>query len=84
MRKFGLSLGIVAASLTIGSAAQAQNYPWCANYGSGFGGASNCGFVSFNQCMQTLNGMGGYCARNTQYVGPTEPRSRRYKHYREY
>ncbi len=55
------------------TAAQAQNYPWCAVYGGRGGGGENCGFTTFEQCMATLWGMGGFCNRNTQYVPPPGP-----------
>jgi len=49
-------------------------YPWCANYsGRGMGGAQNCGFVSFNQCLATVRGVGGTCGPNPLYV-PYPPR----------
>jgi hypothetical protein len=54
----------------ISARAHAQNYPWCADYGGEMGGSSNCGFVTYAQCMATLSGMGGFCDRNTQYVPP--------------
>ena len=53
--------------------ADAQNYPWCAYYKSG---GTNCGFTTFDQCMATVSGIHGYCARNTQYVPPPGPRLR--------
>jgi hypothetical protein len=56
---------LVAATLMAGSA-QAQNYPWCAVYGNGFGG-TNCGFSTFRQCLATIQGLGGSCQPNTQY-----------------
>lgn len=75
MRLLLLTLGIVGAA-TFGSGAHAQNYPWCAVYGGAdTGGASNCGFVTFAQCMATLSGMGGFCERNTQFVSPQGPRA---------
>jgi hypothetical protein len=52
----------------ISTLADAQNYPWCAYYSGGMGGARNCGFSTYEQCMATISGNGGYCARNTQYV----------------
>jgi hypothetical protein len=73
----------------IGTAApaQAQNYPWCAQYAMGDdGGGTNCGFVSYEQCMATLAGMGGFCNRNTQYrplaapIGEQRARSHGHKH----
>ena len=60
---FALGIFIVAAG--VGSPAKAMNYPWCANYG---GGGTNCGFVSFEQCLTTISGNGGFCDRNTQYI----------------
>jgi Protein of unknown function (DUF3551) len=49
-------------------------YPWCANYsGRGMGGAQNCGFVSFNQCLATVRGVGGTCGPNPFYA-PYPPR----------
>ncbi len=64
------TLGLLAATLAFGTSAQAQNYPWCAAYTGSMGGSSNCGFVSFEQCMETVRGMGGFCEANTQYVPP--------------
>jgi hypothetical protein len=58
-------LGIAGISAN----ADAQSYPWCARYAKG-GGGENCGFTTFDQCMADVSGIGGYCARNTQYVPP--------------
>jgi hypothetical protein len=69
MRLSLFTLGIALAASAIGTSAEAQNYPWCAYYGDDFGG-TNCGFVSFEQCMATVTGIGGFCDRNTQYVPP--------------
>jgi Protein of unknown function (DUF3551) len=68
-----IRLGLFLASSIIGlagaaAAAQAQNYPWCADYGEEMGGTSNCGFSTFEQCQAALSGNGGFCNRNTQYV----------------
>lgn len=73
MKPMFLVLGIIAATSVAASRAEAQNYPWCAYYGGQMGGSSNCGFVSFEQCMATLSGMGGFCDRNTQYMPPPGP-----------
>jgi hypothetical protein len=38
---------------------------WCSAEISGSGdGATNCGFSSWEQCMQTARGSGGFCSRN--------------------
>jgi hypothetical protein len=43
-------------------------YPWCAVYGGGnSGGASNCGFLTIDQCRATVSGIGGFCAPNQFY-----------------
>jgi hypothetical protein len=42
-------------------------YPWCAVYGGRSGGASNCGFLTWQQCMATVSGIGGFCERNQFY-----------------
>ncbi|MGB6537190.1 MAG: DUF3551 domain-containing protein [Xanthobacteraceae bacterium] len=57
------------AAAALGTPAQAQNYPWCANYSGHGGGGTNCGFTSFQQCMATVSGIGGFCDQNTQYRG---------------
>ena len=74
MRTLLFLLAIFAVTAGIGTPAQAQNYPWCAQY-SGLGG-TNCGFTTFQQCMATLAGMGGFCNANTQYVPPADGRRR--------
>ncbi len=70
MRPLPLLLGLLLATAAMASDAKAQNYPWCAQYAGAGGGATNCGFVSYAQCMQTLQGMGGFCVQNTQYAPP--------------
>ena len=73
---------LIAAAGALASGAHAQNYPWCAVYGGGRGGGGqNCGFSTFEQCMATLSGMGGFCNRNTQYVPPAGPHRRHRRHY---
>jgi hypothetical protein len=53
-------------------------YPWCAYYGTPDGvGGTNCGFVSWQQCMATVSGIGGWCRQNPRYTNP--PPRRRHK-----
>jgi hypothetical protein len=59
-------LAVLAATAVIGTTAEAQNYPWC-EYIHGTGGARNCGFISFAQCMQSAQGAGADCRPNNQY-----------------
>ncbi|MFY9693253.1 MAG: DUF3551 domain-containing protein [Xanthobacteraceae bacterium] len=77
MRHLPFLLGFLLVAAATGTSAQAQNYPWCAQYAGAGGGATNCGFVSYAQCMQTLQGMGGFCVQNTQYVSPAASSVRR-------
>jgi len=76
MRKLVL---VTAAAAVVAAAAlqpaNAEEYPWCAQYGFRGGGARNCGFVSYQQCMATVSGVGGFCERNSFYRAPT----RRYR-----
>ena len=73
-------IGIVAiASLPVfGTPVRAEiEYPWCAQYsGQAGGGGRNCGFVSFEQCMETISGMGGFCEPNLFYPGSASGTSR--------
>ncbi len=68
-------VAVVAVGLSL--PAQAQNYPWCAIYGGDMGDSQNCGFISFEQCMETVRGIGGFCDRNTQYIPPPGVSGRR-------
>ncbi len=47
--------------------ASAQNYPWCAHYGTPYDDTS-CAFVSYEQCMASVSGIGGFCERNDTYT----------------
>jgi hypothetical protein len=78
MKSLLCAAAIVAVTSVLGTPAQAQNYPWCAQYSGGaLGGATNCGFVSFQQCLATVSGIGGFCVRNTLNEPPPGPQARR-------
>jgi hypothetical protein len=74
-----LSVAVPLALVALADAAVAQNYPWCAQYNSR-GGARNCGFVTWEQCMATVRGAGGFCERNAMYrpdlTGDNRPKGR--------
>jgi Protein of unknown function (DUF3551) len=72
MRILLLLLGAYVAAVAGGTRAEAQNYPWCAIY-SGRAGGTNCGFTTFQQCMDTARGLGSFCQPNTQYQPPPGP-----------
>ena len=52
-------------------------YPWCARYGGHMAGASNCGFLTWEQCMATVSGVGGFCEPN-QFYNPRRAAPRHY------
>jgi hypothetical protein len=85
MRYLLIALGLLCAASLSGTAANAQNYPWCAQYGGRMGGGENCGFSTYAQCRAALSGNGGFCNRNTQYKGDGDyGRDRRYRRYHRY
>ncbi len=83
MRKV-LSIAATAAiaALTLAAAARPGEaqviYPWCAHYqGRDLGGAWNCGFTTYAQCMATVSGIGGWCGVNPWYEPPADRRLQR-------
>jgi len=53
-------------------------YPWCAVYSSDMGAASNCGFLTLEQCRATVSGIGGFCEPN-QFYNPRRSAPRRHR-----
>jgi uncharacterized protein DUF3551 len=85
MKHLLVILGILCGTALSGTAANAQNYPWCADYGGKMGGGSNCGFSTYAQCQAALSGNGGFCNRNTQYTGGGEGSGPSYRrHHRHH
>jgi hypothetical protein len=68
MRLLLFALGVLVNLAVLGSQAEAQNYPWCAYYGSP--APVNCGFSTYEQCMAAISGNGGFCQVNNRYVPP--------------
>jgi hypothetical protein len=73
MRLWLVLIGVALSAVAFSKGAHAQNYPWCAYYGGVGGGGTNCGFMTFQQCMTSASGIGGSCEPNTQYVPPPGP-----------
>ncbi len=76
MKLLYLIAAFAAAALAMAAPARAQNYPWCANFHDGAG--VNCGFPSYQSCMDTVRGSGGFCSQNNSYraAGGTTPSRR--------
>jgi hypothetical protein len=66
MRLLLAVLSICVGLVGMGKSAEAQNYPWCAMLNMG-DQAVNCGFVSSEQCMAYVRGIGGFCMVNNTY-----------------
>lgn len=72
MRYLYLVLAVLTAlTVLTPTSGQAVEYPWCAQYGRN--GGRNCGFTTWEQCMATVSGIGGFCERNSFYTGPERP-----------
>jgi len=65
-----LFLSLFALMTCLGSRAEAQNYPWCSIYTGSMGGSQNCGFSTYQQCMNNVTGIGGFCQLNNTYKPP--------------
>ena len=79
MRTLMVAAALAATATTV-SAARAQTdmsripfYPWCALQGETFSGSQsrNCGFTSYEQCMNYVRGQTGMCFENVW--GATRP-----------
>jgi hypothetical protein len=79
MRLFLSALAIFAAVVCLEKPADAQGYPWCAYYDV-WGGSTNCGFVTYQQCLATVRGVGGSCGPNPSFPSGPQRVPRRYYH----
>jgi hypothetical protein len=68
MQRFAI---VVLALIALAAPAEAAApvYPWCAHYMMK-GAPHSCGFVSFEQCLASVRGIGGTCNRNPFYDEP--------------
>lgn len=74
MRSHLCSLAAVAGVIGLSSPAATQGAPWCAAYRNG---STNCGFYTYDQCMASVSGIGGYCNRNYIDGAPDKPAARK-------
>jgi hypothetical protein len=84
-----LSLFAIAAALLVemqvASAQSPYSYPWCSQLPAAQSDATTCYFTSYQQCMTTISGIGGYCYQSPYYHAaaasqPPAARSRRLRH----
>jgi Protein of unknown function (DUF3551) len=78
-----LSLLLLAAAVLgetpLASAQSPYSYPWCARAYKMDSNSTSCYYISYQQCMTTLSGIGGYCFQSPYYHaapahGPVRPR----------
>src|ERR1700704_7200979 len=65
VRAMALSMLVLATALTVAPrASEARySYPWCAQY-SDAGSVFSCAFVTYEQCLASVSGVGGLCMQN--------------------
>jgi len=73
-------VAVLLLAVVVGAPA-AHAGAWCAWYDAY---TYNCGFNTFQQCLDTISGQGGYCARNVQAAWPTPapPPGRKHRRHR--
>lgn len=59
---------VMASGMTESRAQSPYDYPICAVY-QNKSGAQACYYASYEQCMATMSGIGGYCIPNPFYRG---------------
>lgn len=63
---FSFGIAITALPAMTAGPAEAQSYrPWCVDYPPD---GTSCVFTSYEQCMLTAFGAGGYCVPNPWYL----------------
>jgi tetratricopeptide (TPR) repeat protein len=73
MRILALCSLAATAVLALEPPVAAKEPAWCAAYRNG---SNNCGFYTYEQCMATVSGIGGFCNRNPD-AGPEKPAARK-------
>ena len=71
----------------LASAQSPYSYPWCSRQGSKDSFTTSCYFTSYQQCMTTLSGIGGWCYQSPYYhasptaYGQASVKPRRLRHH---
>jgi hypothetical protein len=65
-----LTGGLILSLMALAPATGAKAAPWCAFYDSS---TYNCGFHTYQQCLATISGVGGWCRQNF-FEGPGSDR----------
>lgn len=79
MKALMVAIGFLVAGYSAGASAQTQNAAWCAYF---TGGEVNCGFTTFQQCLEAIHGKTGLCNQNTQDASPAPADTTSNSHHR--
>ena len=81
MMKVTMIFAILAAAFTIDArTGRTEAAPWCAWYEAT---ASDCAYFSRQSCLDTIRGVGGWCALNVrEFWAPPQPPPRHPRHAR--
>lgn len=64
-----LAAATLAGAADVRTAAAEVYRPWCVQYGGNNGdNGTTCAFTSYEQCMMTARGSGGFCVQNPWYL----------------
>jgi uncharacterized protein DUF3551 len=74
MLLLGLTALTVAVVADVRPSEARSWHPWCATYATNSIG-QECLFSSYEQCLATVRGIGGFCSQNVN-PPPSEPRRR--------
>ena len=81
MRLATLLFAVLAAPTLFAPPSALDPYPWCAIYSGDGSGGTNCGFLTIQQCRDTVSGIGGFCAPNQFYNPKPAARARKRQVY---
>jgi hypothetical protein len=73
MRLALTALAVVATAVLV-QPAKADPYPWCAVTGGRDDSRESCYYKTFEACLTTIQGLGGFCNHNPRYTGPSAAR----------
>lgn len=73
--RYALFALIVAAASSLSGATKADEYRWCAVYGTEHGGI-NCGYSTLAHCRAAISGNGGTCHYDPIFDGKPDRRPR--------
>ncbi len=70
----GIAIAVLAVTIVPSHAGTV--YPWCTSGAGMEFGAVNCGFNTFEQCLQTARGNGQHCQPNPLYQAPSQSQAK--------